>query len=169
MNFGDTCRFAIELDRYGFKPTENMLLWNGEDHDEWIMVEVKGNDQVELVLNKYNMKIVRTCSWYEVRFYLEEAGLTTPEAADSINAHIDEILNQMYENKSPAQVAEAIWRDFHHDPRDHYAAYIYFTSERMYETVPMPTGREGRFLTRTWENVLLRMHEEQDYEMDMDI
>ena len=168
MNFVETAKLAIELDRYGFKPIDDCLLLE-ISAEEWVSVEPV-NDRVKIIMTKEDATIIRECLPYMVTQYLQDAGLVTLEQEEVIYEFIDTVIAYLYAGHSPKQTAEAIWYEVSHDDKWR-CAYLYFEYQKqhIFHVVDEPCGREGRFMNRTWEYVSLMIHEEWDYEQDMDI
>lgn len=168
MNFVETAKLAIELDRYGFKPIDDCLLLEISS-EEWVSVEPAG-DRVKITMTKEELTITRECRPYMVTQHLQDAGLVTPEQEEVIYEFIDTVLAYLYAGHSPKQTAETIWYEVSHDDKWRCAyQYLEYQGQHIFHVVDEPCGREGRFMNRTWEYVSLMIHEEWDYEQDMDI
>lgn len=168
MNFVETAKLAIELDRYGFKPIDDCLLLE-INSEEWVSVE-PFLDRVKITMTKEDFTITRECHPFMVTQHLQDAGLVTPEQEDAIYEFIDTVLAYLYAGHSPKQTAEATWYEVSHDDKWRCAyQYFEYQKQHIFHVVNEPCGREGRFMDRAWEYVSLMIHEEWDYEEDMDI
>lgn len=169
MNFVETAKLAIELDRYGFKPIDDCLLLE-ISAEEWVSVEPTTGDRVKITMAKEDVIITRECCPFMVTQHLQDAGLVTPEQEYAIYEFIDTVLAYLYAGHSPKQTAEAIWYEVSHDDKWRCAyQYFEYQEQHIFHVVDEPCGREGRFMNRTWEYVSLMIHEEWDYEQDMNI